>query len=324
MLHFVTVGLYSCFWFFARARELRTLTGRSLTPWLWFLVPLVAPAQFVAVPRFIKAWDAVGQPHGAGKWSKWIVPVTLAVFLLSVAFPFQEAFADLVRFEAFMLGWLLCWAGLFCAMDARVNSVKRSIPEAGYTGNHRGYAVHEWVLLACGSPVPLILIAVWAFDELGYEYLEGLPAGSDYVDAGGAFRFPIVGNGWRRVEIGKYSDVGAALEIEGPATFMYFLVFEHGRNTSISDVVSMRMDESREATGGVCKESRTFVGDRPVVKSYTECKGRFAFDPSLDTVTVFDVDGRVYELYGRFNPPSRSFDRLAVDFRRIARGFEPL
>ncbi len=324
ILLFGTVGVYSSFWMFARARELRTLTGRPLIPWLWFFVPLVAPSQLVAIPRFIKAWDAVGQPRGLDKWSKWIVPVTLAMFALSAATLALEVFPDLVFFEVLVLGLLLCWAGLFCGMSARVNRVKLSIPEPGFTGKRRRYTILEWVLLACLFPILLFVVAAWSVDELAYDDLEELPAGRDYVDAGDKYRFPIVGDGWRRVEIGKYSNGGAALEIEGPAALMYFLVFDHGRATSISDVVSMRIEESRETAGGVCNESRTFVGDEPVVKSYTECKGRFALDPSLDTITVFDVDGHVYELYGWFNPPSGSFGRLAADFRQIARGFEPL
>lgn len=292
ILHFATVGIYPCFWMFASARELRTLTGRPFKPWLWFLVPLFAPAQLVAIPRFIKAWDAVGQPHGAGGWSKWTVPATLAMFLLSAALFAEGAFADLVPFEASVFR-LLCWAGLFCAMNARVNEVKLSVPEATFTGKRRGYTVPEWVVLGCLSPFLLLFIAFWAYDELGYPDLEELPAGSDYVDPDGKFRLPIVGDGWRRVGIGKYSNGEAVLEIEGPVDVasMYFLVFEHGRNVSISEVVSMRMEESRDLAGGACNESRTFVRDQPIVRSYTWCKGRLAFDPSLDTVTVFEIDG---------------------------------
>ena len=330
VLHFGTIGFYSCFWMFASARELRALTGRPLIPWLWFFVPLVAPAQLVAIPRFIRAWDAVGQPYGLDKWSKWTVPVTLAMVSLWIVSYAPEAFPD--TFEVFLgwflvwlMGWLLCWAGLFCGMTARVNRVKRSLPEDRFAPARRGYTVLEWILLACLSALMLIVIASWAFDRLAYDDLEELPAGSDYVDARGIYTFPIVGDGWRRVEIGKHSDGSAAVEIEVTGTLMmYFLVFEHARNTSISEVVSMRMDESRDNAGGTCKESRTFVRDRPIVVSYTECKGRFFLDPSLDTVTVFDVDGQVYELYGWLNPPSESFERLAVDFRQMARGFEPL
>ena len=324
ILLFGTLGVYSAFWMFARARELRTLTSRRLIPWLWFTVPLLAPAQLVAIPRFIKAWDDVGRPHGLGKWTNWTVPITLGVVSLTVVVAAMDLVPDLVRVEAFLLGWLLCWAGLITGMNARVNRIKRSVPEVTFTGKPRGYTVLEWILLICLSPVTILSISPWAVDELLYSELEGLPAGGSYVDPNGVFRIPVAGDGWRSVEIGKYSVGDAALEIEGPGATMHFIVFEHGRSTSISDLVSMRIGESRDRmTGSRCEESRRFVGNRPIVLSYTECKGHFVLDPALHTVTVFEVDSNVYELYGWLNVTSRSFDRLAVEFRKTARGFEP-
>lgn len=324
-LHFATCGVYSMFWFVARVRELRSLTGRRMRPWLWFPVPLLMPAQLVAIPRFIKAWDAVGRPLRQGRWSKWTIPVTLAVALLSVALPVRNAFPELVRLEVFLLGWLLCWAGLFSGLDARVNRIKRSVPKVEFSGKGRNYTIPEWTLLACLSPVTLQLFAAWAFDDLIHGVVENLPSDSTYVDENGVYSFPLEGDGWRSVDIGKYSNGDAVLEVEGSADTMYFLVFEHGRGFSIRDVVSQRIAGSRDVlTGGECNESRYFVRDRPVVVSYTECRGRLFLEPSMQTVTVFEVDGNVYELLGWLSVPRASFARLGAKVRRVARGFEPL
>ncbi|MDE0660060.1 MAG: hypothetical protein OXI79_10475 [Gammaproteobacteria bacterium] len=325
VLHFATFGVYSMFWLVARVRELRMLTGRRLRPWLWLPVPLLMPAQLVAIPRFVKGWDAVGAPLGQGRWSKWTIPITLAMALLSTAVPMHNVFPEVVGLEAFLLVWLLCWAGLFSGLDARVNRIKRYVANVEFSGKGRAYTVPEWTLLACFSPLTLLVIAAWAIDDLIYGVVEDLPADSRYADVNGAFSFPVVGRGWRSVEVGKYSNGDAALEIEGAGSTMYFLVFEHGRGVAINDVVSQRMAESRDQlAGGSCNESRSFVRNQPIVVSYTECRGRLLGDPSMQTVTVFEVDGSAYEMLGWLSVPLASFDRLAVDFRQVARGFEPL
>lgn len=324
-LHFATCGVYPMFWFVARVRELRSLTGRRMRPWLWFIVPLFMPAQLVAIPRFVKAWDAVGEPLGQGRWSNWTIPITLAVALLSVAIPVHNAFPEVVRLEWFLLVWLFCWAGLFSGLDARINRIKRALPNVQFSGGGRRYTVPEWALLACLSPVTLLLLAAWAFENLIHGVVQNLPADSTYVDVNGVYSFPLVGDGWRSVDIGKYSNGDAALEVEGSGGTMYFMVFEHGRGISISDVVNQRIAESRDVlTGGECNESRSFVQGRPVVVSYTECRGRFFLEPSMQTVTVFEVDDKVYELLGWVSVPRASFGRLGTRVRRIARGFEPL
>jgi len=325
ILHFGTLGVYSLFWMFASARELRSLTDRRFWAWLWFVVPLFMPAQLVAIPRFIKAWDAVGQPYGLSTWSRWTIPTTIAMVLLSVAFPLHEVFPELVDPEVFLLGWLLCWAGLFTGMSARINRVKVLLPRETFSNKGRRYTVFQWVLLGCLSPITLLVIVVWVTQQLVYHDVENLPADSTYVDADGRFKFPLVGDGWRSVDVGKYSDGDATLEIEGPGSTMYFLVFEHGHGVSIDDVVSVRLAESRdELTNGTCEESRAFVPNRAVVVSYAECRGTYFWDPALQTVTVFEVDGNAYEFLGWLNVPSESFGRLSVGFRRAARGFEPL
>ena len=220
---------------------------------------------------------------------------------------------------------MLCWAALFSGLDARVNRIKHSVANVQFSGRARGYTVPEWTLLACLSPITLLVVAAWAIDDLIYGVVEDLPADSKYVDANGVFSFPVVGGGWRSVEIGKYSNGDAVLEVEGPVSAMYFLVFEHGRGVSINDVVSQRMAESRDdLAGGSCNESRWFARDQPIVVSYLECRGRLFGDPSLQTVTVFEADGSAYELLGWLTVSAASFHRLAVDFRQVARGFEPL
>lgn len=325
ILHFATLGVYAPFWLFSSVRELRTLTGRPFRPWLWLFVPYCAPAQFVAVPRFMRAWDAAGQQYGPGERFRWTVPATLAMVLLSIALPLSDVVADLVPAEPFLLGWLLCWAGLFSGIIARINGVKRTVPQDRFRVRRGGYSVPEWILLACLSPVTLLVFGIWAAEQVAYERLQALAADTRYVDENGAFSFPVSGSGWHIVAVGKYSDGDAVLEVEGPGATMHFVVFEHGRNVSIDDVVSWRLTGSRdELSGATCSESRRFAGNQPVVVSYLECEGRFVLDPSIRTATVFEKDGRVYELFGWLSPPAESFRRLAVGFRNTARGFEPL
>ena len=50
----LTLSFYLLFWFYQAIRDLKNITNRDLTPGAWFFVPLFLPAQFFAIPYFIK------------------------------------------------------------------------------------------------------------------------------------------------------------------------------------------------------------------------------------------------------------------------------
>ena len=322
ILHFSTGGLYTCFWFVLRAREVNRLLGRTFAPWLWFFVPHVPLAQIAALPRFLKQWNVLAERHRVSTWDGWRGAWVFAVIGVTVLSVFGN------RME--LPGWISAatmvgWAYLFAVLQGHVNRVKDAIRGIAYKGSRQNYSVIEWIAVVVGLPLMLAGNGVLLMKSIGIRQIESLAAGSIYTDPKGVFRLPVAGKGWSVVKIGTHSGGDAVLELQGPLQDMFFLVFKYDRSISLAEMTRLRTLESQGLLkGGRCTEVRSLAARRLAVISRIQCVGRNLGTPTLITHTFVETDEGLYELRGTLSSVRRSFTIHEPDLRRMASEFEPL
>lgn len=322
ILHFSTGGLYTGVWFVSRAREVNRLSGKTFTPWLWFFVPHIPLAQIVALPRFLKQWNALADRYQVTTWNGWRGAWLFGVISVTLLSKFGD------RME--LPGWISTatmtgWAYLFSVFQRHVNRVKEAIGGITYRGSRRNYSVIEWVAVVIGLPLMLTGSGVLLMKSIGIWRIESLAAGSIYTDPKGFFRLPIAGKGWSVVKIGTHSDGDAVLELQGPLQDMFFLVFKYDRSISLAEMTQSRTVQSLELLkGGRCTEERSLAAQRLAVISRIQCVGRDLGNPALITHTFVETDEGLYELRGTLSSVRRSFAAHEPDFKRMAGEFEPL
>lgn len=322
ILHFATGGFYTCVWFVLRAREINRLSGKVLTPWLWFFVPYMPIAQVIALPRFLKQWNLLAGRHQVSAWSGWQGAWVIAVIAVT-------GFAAVnKRFElpawAGVLG-MITWAGLFAVLQQHVNRVKDALNGVSLKGARRNYSAIEWGAVVIGLPLMLGIYGTLMAKSLRVPRIQPLQADSVYTDPNGIFRMPIAGKGWSIVKSGTHSDGSAVLELQGPLQDMAFVVFKHDRSTSLGDAARGRtMENLALLKGGRCAEERVLASQRIAVISRIHCIGRDVGGLALITHTFLETDEGLYELRGALSTVRRSFTTHVPDFKRMASGFELL
>lgn len=322
LLHFLTFGIYSSFWFVGRARDLNRLGDNKLKPFWWFFVPLVALAQLFAVPKFINQLKLVESKYDLPQWSGWKGCWLLVLFLLTVFFNITSKFE--VPFWSIYLA-LVLWAGIFTALQLRFNAIKRASGVTRWKKTYKGYTGPEWFVLSPLLLVSLLLQYLLILQPLLVNEIRTYSPGSRYTASDQEYSFTIEGKDWIQIEVGNYSDGSAEAEFSGPVSGSYFIVFKHSKDTKLGDVSRFRINAATdELTGSKCKETRRFADKKLSVVSTTICEGRILGDPAIHVSSVIETKDSVYELYGEMTSATYTYESNVSAMKRMAKGFQPL
>lgn len=322
LLHFSTFGLYTSFWLVRRMQEFKRIYTTDSRPWLWLFVPFIVLAQLIALPRFVGFINRLERESGITEWSAWRGAWYLFVILLTLA----TNIADKYEFPWWFLPVCISsWAALFTVVHCRIDAAKKNQTTYGFLIRRRSIAIPETIILIVMLPVSLLLCFVLAKDGLLNAKLEKLESGSVYQDSVHQFKLSIESNDWHRIEVGTYSNGDAVLELQGPLSDMYFIVFQHAVDDSVNDIAYSRQNEIMEETpASKCKHVRMLntKGDGVIAKII--CTSTIVTNPVLETVTVVETPKGVVEMYGYMTSVKNTFADYRADFEKMAAGIESL
>ncbi len=322
ILHFSTLSIYTCFWFVARTREFNALSKKKFTPWLWFFVPFIVIAQLIALPKFNNALSELAEEHNVSIWNAWYGGWTLGVVLITLAMNIS----DKIEFPGwtYLVGVIL-WSILFTVIQAQINKVKENLRDVTFKGSRHNYTKLEWFFVVPLFPLSLIFMFYIAIDPLFNKQLSTLSENTLYTDPQNIYSLPIIGKGWSIVENGTHSNGEAELELQGPLSDMFFIIFSHGVDESIESISHWRTEQLYDELSGVkCEENRSFAKLTLSIVSHVQCSGRNIGDSVLATVSLIETDKGIYELYGMLSSVKYSFKNNESMMKKMSKGFEPL
>ncbi|WCE31872.1 hypothetical protein [Vibrio sp. SCSIO 43137] len=321
-LMFSSLGLYSSFWLYRRAKELRQVTSFQFKPILWFFVPLIAISQPFAYGKMNSALKEIEEGgKETGRNRKLYVIGAVAFFLTSIYFSASTGWVVAGWVDA--LGYLLITSG-FTLMAHRVNKAKAALSNVTFKGERSGYTIWEWLLVIVMFPVLAGSFAFDAFSLLMLDKLEHFPEGHYYRSQNHDFRFWFRGGDWYSMPVGTYSDGGALAEFGNDVPESYFIVFgnEALNDDELNDHIDSRKSWIQETISDAdCEEKRSFEPYSMNVKVELSCKGEIFLDPASAFVTYIKTEKQDYELLGVLTGPSKSYQRWIRAYKEMAGEF---
>lgn len=325
LLLVLTFGLYSAFYVYRTARELRDHSNPLLTPALYPFSLLFAPVAGVAAARLA---TAAGQAAGADQKIAAASPalVGLGVFVGHVGLALSNlstlTSVSIIAVAVYALPWLL--------LQHQINRIKRvrlvASPDAiRFRTRPERYTKWQWVGLGCG-----VLMFVLVGFALRDDYIrltgEALPVREAWVDPLGRFMFEVPRDGWKIVSSGYYSD-DAEIELAGPGAGDWALVFVHEQTGwTIDDLVEFRYDQLVDSESEY-RETRRLIEGTGVAVSHADYSGFELLDGITDyAVTSFVTETRAVEMIVRTAGAGRGLARgreLATSLSPVADAGSP-
>ncbi|MGI9334883.1 MAG: hypothetical protein ACR2RL_17195, partial [Gammaproteobacteria bacterium] len=158
-----------------------------------------------------------------------------------------------------------------------------------------------------GAGTTLAATAMLTYFE--YQVDQGTPLATDttYVDPQRRFQFDVVGNGWKIVPIGTYSDGTAELELQGRLMDMHAMVFAVGGHDTLQAMTTNRISENeRQLSNSKCTERRTLERGKLNVVSTVHCEGRNLLERQLEMHRFVETEQGTYELYASLSAQNPS------------------
>ncbi len=203
----ITLTLYTFFWLYRAARDLRDHAGCELRPWLWALAPLLGPLMAIPCWRMsgmLNDWARRERVRSVTVNTPWLVAALVAVSNTLTGLP-----------DLFGLSQWLIVAGIaggiaaIVFMQAQLNAIKEKEPAASFHTPPLRYTKQQVNAMAvCGAlfgAVGLILLAYFSVESTPPAG-EEIAAGTVFEDAGEGYRLEVPTDGWRQVETGRNSD----------------------------------------------------------------------------------------------------------------------
>ena len=322
LLHFCTFGLYTSYWFMRRMQEFKRIYATDSRPWLWIFVPLVVVAQLFALPKFVALLNRFEHDCNISEWRAWRGGWYVLVILLTIGFNVAE------KYEFpwwFLPAGMFAWAALFTAIQARIDNVKRNQINYGFFIRRHVLAIPEMIILLVMVPACLYLLFVISKDHIFDSTLEKFDKNSVYVDNKNHFKLLISSEGWKSVEKGTHSTGDAILELQGAFPSIYFVIFSHSIDSTLSDIAFARQNEIVDSTpSSECKQLREFSASGESVVAKVVCTSSMMTNRVLEIVTVIETSTGVIEMYGSMNMAQKSFDQYKADFEKMSSGLEAL
>lgn len=331
VLFIATFGLYFSYYLYRVVKDFRTINHEKVSPAWWILTPYFLLAQFFAYPRLMRLLeDAESRCELSQPWGQWRKLWMLGMWVVTLLINVSDKVPDSDRWfvAVFFLGTVL-----FSVLHRRVNRIRTAYWKRLSQGStlSRRYNPAEWILTVLCLPVATVLLCILLFytQMFGGNQLEALKHGAITKQEGHPFRVKVQGDHWSRVEIGSHSDGTALLELEGANTNAYFVVFHHGKETSLNQVSAYRTDEaSEEFSQTTCRENREFLAtdnsNGSSIVSSLECRGTLLGNKVLVTSRSIQTDEGVYELYGQLVAAKADFNHAEGDYQETEKGFLPL
>ena len=137
----VTLSFYLLFWFYQAIRDLKNITNRDLAPGAWFFVPLFLPAQFFAIPYFIKELKAAETKLVLPSWPSWldwtwiIANISLSLATVTIGYVVESLIIEI----AVLLAWIIA----VISISGRLSRIreKSALPKTKPFGP---YSIFEW------------------------------------------------------------------------------------------------------------------------------------------------------------------------------------
>ncbi|WP_428820896.1 hypothetical protein [Microbulbifer sp. MCCC 1A16149] len=331
VLFIATFGLYFSYYLYRLTKDCRTINREPVSPGWWILTPYFLLAQFFAYPRLLRLLENAETrcqlPPAWGGWQKaWLIGMWVVTLLINIADKVPNS--DQWFVAVFFVGTVL-----FSVLHTRVNRIRSAYWEQlseNPIPARRFHAI-EWVISVVCLPVATVLLCVLLFytQLFGGNQLQQLNNGDIASQEGHPFSIEVKGDHWARVEIGSHSDGTALMELEGANTDAYFVVFPHGKESSLDQISAFRTEEaSAEFMQTSCKENREFLdgGDHTgsqIMASLT-CEGSLLGNKVLVTSRSIETDQGIYELYGQLIATKADFAHSLADYQSTEKGFRPL
>ncbi len=319
ILTFLTFSLSAPFWLVARVREIDRLSVRNFTPWLWFFVPIVVPAQLVALPRLFKATNALDKETKTRRQSIWYV----VIFILFVGATLYSSIGEIFALPDWAYVVILFLFSVAVAIwEYRLNLTKGHLAGIEFVEIKFVYKIWEWLLLAIGAPLTLGLFYFLVLAPFLAE-VEKTPMNTTIAEPNRPYEVTILSEGWSKVKMGTHSEGSAELELSGPLLHMYYVIFSHGYENDLNSVSYWRQEQMiNDTPKTICKHTRAFDKTSLTVNALVICEGKSLGDPMVELSKTIHTDKGIYEIYGRFSDSHRSFFRHKASFVNIGKGFK--
>jgi hypothetical protein len=309
----LTLSFYLLFWFYQAIRDLKNITNRELTPTAWFFVPLFLPAQFFAIPYFIKELKAAETKLVLPSWPSWLdwtwIVANIGLSIATVAIGYV---IDSLTIE---IAVLVAWIIAVLSISGRLSRIreKSALPKTNRIGP---YSIFEWPFVV----VIIALIVYLAFVSANKAYEQNaklLPDNAYITNEEHNFALSLRGETWEQVEIGTHSDGSAVDEYSahsGQATLMFFL---HSDVDDITGYVQFRVEESKnEISLAQCEESRTLSPNTYFIVVSLACEGYEYGDKSLNMYQYVQTSATTYvQAHGNFTASQSKFDKEVNAFK---------
>ncbi|MDX1562797.1 MAG: DUF4234 domain-containing protein [Gammaproteobacteria bacterium] len=271
LLLVLTLGIYSAFFLYRLARELRDHEDPYLTPPLYPFSLLLAPAAGIATGVLArKLKDSTPPEQRARGFNP--VSIGLLVFLGLTALGVSEwvpsVFFYFAAIALFVTPWLL--------LQHQLNLRKAHLADTAFKTRPNRYTKLQLTALAAGSVV-VVLIGFALYEGVLRMTGEELPVDTAYVDPAGRFSVQAPRDGWTLVEPGYIGD-DSDMDLLGPGSSDWAVVYVHQQaGWTIDDLVESRFQILGDAFDQYYEERR-LLPDSEIAISHAIYSGRTAID----------------------------------------------
>jgi hypothetical protein len=315
LLLFLTCGVYSLFYLYKTARDLRNHADRELTPWLYPLSTLIGLANAIAGARLA----GVAERHASYTQRRGSAAPVLIGILIFVAHAVLTVGGNLTVQSVSVLGVLL-FAVPWLLLERQLDVIKSSLPDTRFRTKPHRFTKLQWVTVGLGGVV-WILIAITLWDDVVRWRGTALAPTVVYHDPQGRFSLMPERSGWLVVPPGTVTEE-AALDLYGPGVTDWAVVHvveQTGRD--LDAMVELRYGEIRTVDENVrYAEKRELVPGTTTVLSHASYRGT---DP-IDGAFVFHVAAFANEHRSvEFISYSAGTDRAGSGTEALARSLRP-
>lgn len=320
LLALSTVSISISVWFAYAARDIKRISGQSLTPFLWFFVPLFAFVQPVAFPLFFSklrtSENMVNQPG----WSKaqdylWmIVTFCVGMYFIVVDFMPTSLSLNLFVFAIYIL--------LYLPLFRRVNKLRTQFKNQTAMYRASGYNVPEWIIVTLLLPVMLIVYGYFIWQGADRAMAEKVPVGAAIQDSDKRFSLTLSQPDWVINDIGSQSDGSAIFELDGPLDDMWYSVFYYDKEErDFNDIAQSRLEEfTGEFAQPSCESHISFYQQTLFLRADIVCVSKQGLDAEVYLATLIEGDSSLVEVTGYLAVSTIELDDYKQAFVNDAQG----
>jgi hypothetical protein len=314
LLLLVTVGLYAPFLWVGMVRDLRKLTNETLTPWLWFFVPLFGLPQLWALPAMNRMLGRYESQMGVKSWQQTFISWVVLTIIVTFGYAFIGRLEDDSWWLlAGMSAYILCILGWI----HRVKRVKTADARIVKARDLKQSHWWEWVLVIVLTPAWSILLLLMAYDYVNTEVLEVYEPGAVFVDAEYGLEFPMNSVTWSVISYDENTEALHSFQIGQNELTAYIYHYE---DRELNDLSKNRYFEIMDwDDSSRCSEHQTFLPGTLIAKTVLTCESAGLWGTNADFVSILDTGDDVFELYITVNQSEDS--RVIESALEAAEGF---